>query len=52
MPFALSRTNEPDAKVLAEGRAPKAVLPAGLAAAGITLNTETTLISVPPDAWG
>lgn len=52
MPFALSRTNEPDTKALSVGMAPKAVLRAGLAAAGITLDTETTLLSVPPEAWG
>jgi predicted helicase len=50
-PFALSRTDTPDAKARAAGMAPKAVLRADPAAGSITLDSETTLRGIPPEAW-
>jgi predicted helicase len=50
-PFALSRTDQPDAKARAAGLQPKALLRADAAAGSITLDTETTLRGIPPAAW-
>ena len=51
-PFALTRTDTPDAKARAAGMAPKAVLRADAKAGSITLDSETTLRGIPPEAWG
>ena len=51
MPFALVRTDEPDTRARAAGLAPKAILKSDPAAGSITLDTETTLRGVPPEAW-
>ena len=50
-PFPLSRTDAPDEKVRAAGLSPKAMLRADPAAGSITLDTETTLRGIPPEAW-
>ncbi|CAM3607867.1 type ISP restriction/modification enzyme [Polaromonas hydrogenivorans] len=50
-PFALTRTDEPDAKARAAGLPPKALLRADMAAGSIALDTETTLRGIPPQAW-
>ena len=50
-PFALTRTDTPDAKVRAAGLSPKALLRADPAAGSITLDSETTLRGIPPEAW-
>ena len=50
-PFALTRTDTPDAKARAAGMTPKALLRADPAAGSITLDSETTLRGIPPDAW-
>ena len=50
-PFALTRTDEPDARARAAGQSPKASLKSDPAAGSITLDSETTLRGVPPQAW-
>ena len=50
-PFALTRTDTPDAKARAAGLAPKASLKSDPATGSITLDSETTLHGVPPEAW-
>lgn len=50
-PFALARTDTPDAKARAAGQPPKAMLRADPAIGVITLDSETTLRGVPPHAW-
>ncbi len=50
-PFALARTDEPDARARAAGQSPKVVLKADAAAGSIMLDSETTLRGVPPEAW-
>lgn len=50
-PFALTRVDEPDAKARAAGQAPKAMLKSDPTAGSITLDSETTLRGVPPEAW-
>ena len=50
-PFALARHDEPDAKARAAGQRPKALLRSDAAAGSITLDSETTLRGVPPEAW-
>ncbi len=50
-PFALTRTDTPDAKARAAGLAPKASLKSDPATGSITLDSETTLRGVPPEAW-
>ena len=50
-PFALSRTDIPDDKARAAGLSPKALLRGDSAAGSITLDSETTLRGVPPEAW-
>jgi predicted helicase len=50
-PFALTRTDTPDEKARAAGLPPKAILRADPAAGCITLDSETTLRGIPPEAW-
>jgi hypothetical protein len=50
-PFPLVRTDTPDEKARAAGQSPKAILRADPAAGCITLDSETTLRGVPPEAW-
>ena len=50
-PFGLTRHEEPDTKARAAGQHPKALLKSDPAAGSITLDTETTLRGVPPEAW-
>ncbi|MBX9610860.1 MAG: DNA methyltransferase, partial [Burkholderiales bacterium] len=50
-PFALTRHDEPDAKARAAGLQPKALLRSDPVAGTLTLDTETTLRGVPPEAW-
>jgi predicted helicase len=50
-PFALTRTDEPDTRARAAGQQPKALLRSDPAAGSITLDSETTLRGVPPQAW-
>lgn len=50
-PFALRREDVPDAKARAAGLPPKALLKSDPAAGSITLDTETTLYGIPPEAW-
>jgi predicted helicase len=50
-PFPLARTDTPDNKARAAGLPPKAILRADPAAGCITLDTETTLRGIPPEAW-
>ncbi len=50
-PFALARTDVPDAKARAAGQPPKAMLRSNPAAGIITLDSETTLRGVPSAAW-
>jgi len=50
-PFALTRTDVPDAKARAAGLQPKAMLRADPAAGSIALDSETTLSGIPAEAW-
>jgi predicted helicase len=50
-PFKLKRTDTADAKTRAAGLQPKALLRSDVAAGSITLDSETTLRGVPPEAW-
>lgn len=50
-PFELTRGDEPDSKARAAGLSPKPLLRSDPAAGSITLDTETTLRGVPPEAW-
>ena len=50
-PFALARHDEPDTRARAAGLNPKALLKSDPAAGSITLDSETTLRGVPPEAW-
>lgn len=50
-PFGLTRHDEPDTKARAAGQAPKALLKSDPTVGSITLDSETTLRGVPPDAW-
>ncbi len=50
-PFALTRHDEPDAKARAAGLQPKALLKSDPVAGTLTLDSETTLRGVPPEAW-
>lgn len=50
-PFALKRTDVPDAKARAAGQSPKPILKANKSAGTIALDSETTLAGVPPVAW-
>ena len=49
--FPLERTDTPDDKARAAGLPPKAILRADPAAGCITLDSETTLRGIPPEAW-
>ena len=50
-PHALTRVDTPDAKARAAGQPPKPVLKSDPAAGTITLDSETTLRDLPPEAW-
>mgnify|MGYP001766147335 CR=1 FL=1 len=50
-PFPLERTDTPDDKARAAGLPPKTILRADPAAGCITLDSETTLRGIPPEAW-
>lgn len=50
-PFALARHDAPDTKARAAGLQPKALLKSDPVAGTLTLDTETTLRGVPPEAW-
>jgi predicted helicase len=50
-PFALKRSDVPDDKASAAGQPPKPALKADKDAGTITLDSETTLAGVPPEAW-
>lgn len=50
-PFALARTDTPDAKARAAGQPPKAILRSDPASGTIVVDSETTLRGVPPQAW-
>jgi predicted helicase len=50
-PFALKRSDVPDEKARAAGQSPKPGLKADKDAGVITLDSETTLAGVPPEAW-
>ena len=50
-PFALTRTDVPDAKTRAAGLEPKAMLRADPATGSIALDSETTLSGIPAEAW-
>jgi predicted helicase len=49
-PFALTRTDVPDAKAQAAGLAPKAMLRGDASTGTITLDSETALTGVPSEA--
>jgi predicted helicase len=51
-PWPLTRTDLPDEKARQAGMAPKAMLKADKGAGLITLDSETALAGVPPEAWG
>ncbi len=51
VPFKLQRTDTPDEKVRASGMRPKASLRSDAASGSITLDSETVLRGVPPEAW-
>ncbi len=50
-PFALKRIDIPDEKARAAGQAPKAMLRVDPSLGTITLDSETSLTGVPPEAW-
>jgi predicted helicase len=50
-PFPLTRTNIPDEKARAARLSPKALLRTDTTAGSITLDSETTLSGIPPEAW-
>jgi predicted helicase len=50
-PFALTRTDTPDAKARAAGLPPKALLRADAESGSIALDSETTLRGIPTEAW-
>ena len=50
-PFPLTRTDTPDTKARAAGLPPKSLLRADPTAGCITLDSETTLRGIPPEAW-
>jgi predicted helicase len=51
VPFKLQRIDTHDEKVRASGMNPKASLRSDAAAGSITLDSETTLRGIPPEAW-
>jgi predicted helicase len=50
-PFPLKRKDVRDCKVQATGQTPRVILKTDRATGTITLDTETTLSGVPPQAW-
>ena len=50
-PFALKRTDTPDAKVRAAGQAPKCILRSEPEAGRIVIDSETVLVGIPRAAW-
>lgn len=50
-PYPLQRTDIPDEKARAVGLQPKALLRANKDAGSVTLDSETTLRGIPPEAW-
>ncbi len=50
-PYPLQRTDIPDEKSRAAGLQPKALLRADKDAGSVTLDSETTLRGIPPEAW-
>lgn len=50
-PFGLTRHEAPDTQARAAGQSPKALLKSDPVAGSITLDSETTLRGVPPEAW-
>jgi len=50
-PWRLERTDLPDEKAREAGMAPKAMLKADKESGRISLDSETTLAGVPPEAW-
>ena len=50
-PFKLQRTDVPDEGARTSGMPPKAMLKADHDSGSITLDSETTLIGIPPEAW-
>lgn len=50
-PWALQRTDAPDAKARAAGQRPRCILKSDPAAGRIVVDSETLLDGVPPDAW-
>jgi predicted helicase len=50
-PWPLRRTDVPDKGTRKAGLAPKATLKADKEAGRITLDSETTLVEIPPEAW-
>lgn len=50
-PWPLTRTDIPDEKARAAGQAPKCILRADPDAGRITIDTETTLAGIPPEAF-
>lgn len=50
-PWPLTRTDIPDDKARAAGQAPKCILRADPGAGRITIDTETTLAGIPPEAF-
>jgi predicted helicase len=51
-PWPLKRTDTPDTKARAAGQAPKCILKADPEAGRITIDSETVLDGVPPEAFG
>lgn len=50
-PWPLTRTDTPDTKARSAGVAPKTMLKSDKAAGTITLDSETVLSGIPPEAW-
>jgi predicted helicase len=50
-PFALVRADVPDEKVRAAGQSPKCLLKSDKETGRILIDSETTLVGVPPEAW-
>ncbi len=50
-PHPLKRTDTPDTKARSAGQPPKTILKADKATGTITLDSETTLSGIPPEAW-
>lgn len=50
-PFPLKRTDTPDEKARAARQSPKPILRADKEVGNIRIDSETTLVGIPPDAW-